>query len=216
MRDDFDSILFQFLVYYVSGCPSSLKPTGLFNLLEEGLSYLSEIMLLTSALVAQASPILQQCGADATSINGAVETLQLQACTVANSIYDVGDFLTCANWNSLYVTVIYEAVCYQATTGFSWLATTQFLIIFFSLIMLTLRVAFYEIQDEEEIAKQRRCLARTFCCCCAGTKEDVANPEGADEAQFVTPDDATAPQANIQQEPVTAAEEPVACQQQAQ
>jgi len=123
---------------------------------------------------------------------------QSQTCTLLAALNDIGNFMTCSNWNGLYGTsvtlkttvfcsvlssvsdsftvltpcgfltpavIMYNSVCYDATTGFSWIATTQFCIVFFSMIMLTLRVGFTDIKSEQDqLESRQRCMAK--CCCC--------------------------------------------------
>jgi hypothetical protein len=74
-------------------------------------------------------------------------------------------------------TFAYEAVCYDATKGFVWICSTQLAIVFFSMLIMTLRVACFEIEDEEDFMKQRKCCARL----CGGSSKDEemeANEQG--------------------------------------
>jgi hypothetical protein len=61
-------------------------------------------------------------------------------------------------------TFAYDAVCYDATKGFVWICCTQLAIVFFSMLVMTLRVACFEIEDEEDFLKQRQWCTRLFCC----------------------------------------------------
>jgi hypothetical protein len=74
-------------------------------------------------------------------------------------------------------TFAYDAVCYDATKGFVWICSTQLAIVFFAMMIVTLRVACYEIQDEEDFIKQRNWCVRLFCCC-TGKKDEKPPQEG--------------------------------------
>jgi hypothetical protein len=80
---------------------------------------------------------------------------------------------------------MYNAVCYNGVDGLSWIATTQFVIVFFAFIMLTLRVAFYEVEDEKEVKAARRqcavCWSRLCSCRRDGVDRDVASNQGRNE-----------------------------------
>jgi hypothetical protein len=69
-----------------------------------------------------------------------------------------------------FQTFAYDAVCYDATQGFVWISSTQLAIVFFAMMIVMLRVACYEIEDEESFQNQRRWCAR-LCCCASSTKE---------------------------------------------
>jgi len=170
LRDDFSSVLFQFLVFYISGCPRSGLPVQFKSLLQLILQKFLQIEVLANLVLGQAPAVAQECSSESSLIESAAAVLQSQVCTIATSVYEIGNLLTCANWNSLYATVMYDAVCYNATTGFAWIATTQFLIVLFSMIMLTLRVGFYEIEDEEEYDRHRRC-------CCGNGEQEATEGE---------------------------------------
>ena len=59
---------------------------------------------------------------------------------------------------------MYNAVCYNGTEGFSWVASTQLATVVVSMIILTLRAACYEIESEDDIESERRCIGR-WCSC---------------------------------------------------
>jgi hypothetical protein len=46
----------------------------------------------------------------------------------------------------LYETTTYQAICYDGTDGFAYIASTQFIIVFMAFIILTFRVAFWDVQ----------------------------------------------------------------------
>ena len=68
--------------------------------------------------------------------------------------------------------VAYDAVCSNATSGFTWISSTQLAIVFFSMLIVTLRVACYEIEDEEDFQTQRRFCERLCGCFSRSNKKN--------------------------------------------
>ena len=66
-------------------------------------------------------------------------------CDVAEITLTIRDYFQCRNWYPLYETTVYDAMCYEGTEGFTWVATTQFIVVFMAMVMLTLRGAFYDL-----------------------------------------------------------------------
>ena len=80
------------------------------------------------------------------SLIDVIDTIQYQLCDVATILEDIRQFMQCSNWYPLYETTVYETVCYDGTKGFAYVATTQFIIVLCSFLILTFRVAFWDIQ----------------------------------------------------------------------
>ena len=141
------------LVYYVSGCPDlSVVQSTFVQDAELVLNLLGQSETFVDALKGQSSLISQVCGTDPTTVTLLLSQLDALLCYASNTIFDTVDFFTCANWNGLYASVMYSAVCYNGNTGFAWIAVAQFIIVLCSLVMLTLRAAFYELVEEESPA----------------------------------------------------------------
>ena len=65
-------------------------------------------------------------------------------CQVADILREIRVFFNCENFSPLYEGITYETVCYSGTDGFAWVASTQFVIVFMTMVILTLRITFYE------------------------------------------------------------------------
>lgn len=80
------------------------------------------------------------------------DTAQINLCEVAEILKQVRLFFQCENWFPLYETTVYNALCHDGTNGFAYIASTQFVIVFMAFVILTFRVAFWDIQvgDESE------------------------------------------------------------------
>lgn len=134
---------------------------------------------LSRALADNAEEIAQQCGAQVEYILRTSAVLHSQTCTLGIVLVEIANLMTCSNWNSLYADVAYNAICYNGTTGLVWVSSCQFVIVFFALIMLTLRDAFYELneEDEKDLEKHRKCLTSCLCCmCCRRKEKDAVDP----------------------------------------
>jgi hypothetical protein len=71
-------------------------------------------------------------------------SVESSVCDLANAMNDVQVYFSCGNWRPLYRLVLYDAVCYEGNTGFWYTSISQFCIVIFSMVMLTLRVAWTE------------------------------------------------------------------------
>jgi hypothetical protein len=74
-------------------------------------------------------------------------------------------------------TVAYDAVCSNATSGFTWISSTQLAIVFFSMLIVTLRVACYEIEEEEDFQTGRRFCER-MCGCFSRSQKNGHGDDG--------------------------------------
>lgn len=156
IQGDFSSVLYPLLIYYVSGCPQiDVVQTDVVPLADLTLQVLTEADAVLANITAAVPEISAVCGTDPTSLRILLSEVSRLLCLTADTVLDTIDFFTCSNWNGLYSSVMYTAVCYNGNTGFGWIAATQTVILMCSLVFLTLRVAFYELVDESEIDESR-------------------------------------------------------------
>jgi hypothetical protein len=122
----------------------------------------------------QSDDVIEICG-DTSRFKGVGAALEAATCNLANTLLDVSvaccqyqasstilnlynstfndylqvqDYFACRNFHPVYEATVYEALCYEANRGLTWVAFTQILIVFFSMIMLMLRVAFVEVHED--------------------------------------------------------------------
>jgi hypothetical protein len=88
----------------------------------------------------------EQSATNARQATGLVSTT---VCGAADLVKDLYLFLECSNWFPLYNEGVYESMCYQGTSGFSWVTSTQIAIVVCSMVILTLRVVFQDIALSE-------------------------------------------------------------------
>ena len=116
---------------------------------------------VNSFVLANENVVAAACGSNELYVLGdAAITLDAQACVMLSTVTNVADFFSCQNWNPLYTTVAFDAICYQGNQGFFWISFSQFMIVLCSMVMLTLRIAFAPLINDNEVANSRRCCCR--------------------------------------------------------
>lgn len=151
IEDEFgsSSLMYFFLRYYVSGCPAVEAPREL-ELAIVGIkdAVLPVMGTLVDAIQAQGEENLAEiCGTGVAPVLAIVEALGEQLCVLGLTMADLRTLLQCENWYPLYRYTMHEAICFHATQGFTWAASTQLVIVILSLVLLTLRVSFYELEE---------------------------------------------------------------------
>ncbi|GAX24993.1 hypothetical protein FisN_2Lh276 [Fistulifera solaris] len=141
-RERFSELGVEFATYYVSGCPESGLPNELKSKSDLLVHFLLKVSEFGAAL--QSDEVIEICG-DTSRFKGVGASLEAATCNVANTLLDVQDYFACQNFHPVYEATVYEALCYEANRGLTWVAFTQILIVFLSMIMLMLRVAFVEV-----------------------------------------------------------------------
>lgn len=79
----------------------------------------------------------------------ATQIVHNSVCGAAVLLDDFQEFLQCANWYPLYETGVYDTMCYEGASGFSWVTSTQIAIVVLSMVILSLRIVFSDIEIEE-------------------------------------------------------------------
>jgi len=150
----FQSSLFDYMEGYVSQCQDFVMPAGLklaagaFQIGLSGTIEISNFLAGNSLLVATA------CDASPKSIIRGADEVRQSSCDLASAAYDVADLFDCAKWKALYTTIVYDSLCYEGTRGMSWMALMQFLVVFFSMVMLTLLYASDRAQALAEVEEE--------------------------------------------------------------
>jgi hypothetical protein len=165
-QETLSPIVVEFARFYISQCPAELLPKELVeqkDYIIAGVPAIKEF----SNIVRESTELIQgACGftADKTqTLIDLADTAQEQLCAVADILKRVRLFFQCETWFPLYETTTYEALCYSGTNGFAYIASTQFVIVFMAFIIVTFRVAFWDVQigddpkeDEEEFEEVKK------------------------------------------------------------
>jgi hypothetical protein len=173
-QDSFSPLVFGFIVFYIlgtfrrvsfssrftgshlvppfecnsSGCPLNLLPLGLVKHSAFLVHVVETWAEFTSSL--STDPNFQTiCGGTVNNVVVVTQTASEQLCSVIENLKDVGLLMQCSNWYPLYENTVYNAMCYSGTEGFAWVASTQLVIVFMAMFILTFRIAFYGIEMSE-------------------------------------------------------------------
>jgi hypothetical protein len=169
-----NSIVFKFARFYIGGCRDAV-PMEMQDTVDAIVRVFGSIVEVAVDLRDNAIDIEVICGSDSGLITSFAEAVQLQVCTLAITLFDIQAFFSCDNWHPLYAVVVHDAICYEGTDGFHYIAITQFVIVFLAMVMVTLRVAFKELQDEEDAEADRRWWSKWVACCCVCDKDKGIN-----------------------------------------
>jgi hypothetical protein len=94
------------------------------------------------------SNLSSQCGGEEGPSN-LVDILGL-ADTSIHGLFDVltgvRGVMECENFNPIYTTFVYDAICNSGVAGVSWVFFTSLSMAIFSMMMITLRVAIYQYE----------------------------------------------------------------------
>lgn len=140
----------------LSECPQDAIPKEL----EEQLLFVTDAVPKISdfaVLVSESRESFEAiCGTTDTQdlVDVAAETNE-QLCDIGTIMRTVRLYFQCENWYPLYETTVYDAMCYSGTDGFGWIATTQFVIVFMAMVILTFRVAFQHHDDQGDDASEK-------------------------------------------------------------
>jgi hypothetical protein len=151
--------------------------------------------------------VAQVCGTDGASLSIAAKAIGTEACILATALFAIVEFFGCRNWHSIYATAAHNAVCYELNTGLAWCAATQIVIVVCSMIILTCRVAFKEVDDEDGLSTNELKLAEEstlpqveqggFPIAEPGELQSVQtgleNPQPGNDDSYPTPESATSP-----------------------
>jgi hypothetical protein len=74
-----------------------------------------------------------------TILAGVSQAFNEEMCLVADLLRQVRTLFQCATWYPLYETTVYDTLCYSVPS-FSWIASTQLVVVFMAMVILTFRV----------------------------------------------------------------------------
>jgi hypothetical protein len=111
--------------------------------------------VLSSELEENSERLEAICGStNATMFAEMTNATSAQLCTLASVVREIRDLFRCETWYPLYETSVHEAMCYSVDS-FSWIAATQFVIVYMSMVVLTCRVVILQdIEISEEPAPE--------------------------------------------------------------
>jgi hypothetical protein len=136
-----------------TGCPAdSSIGREIIDFLILSLEIIGSITLAQGAFVEDTSILCDGAGIAQAEIDIVSQRLSTQVCKTTINLVDFRDLMSCDNWYPLYEESMYNSLCYDATDGFAWVTTTQIAIVFLSLLIVTSRSVYYEIETEDATA----------------------------------------------------------------
>jgi len=154
-QDQFNSPIFEFLIYYVSGC--SIVPDSADQFVDVSnqiTDVLNTVNILSENLIdTDIGSLESQCGLDkaaASALQGGAELLQNTAHVLNNSWIQVRQLLECKTFNPIYTTFVHDAVCVQGVEGLTWLFSTSLFLTLFAMMMIMFRAALYPVKRPSE------------------------------------------------------------------
>lgn len=125
------------------GCLSDRLPTKLETLSNSILHTGNLLHNQISSIISATKDILaDRCGeAGPSNLVSALELTDVTMHGVFDILVEVKDLMLCQNFNPIYTSTAYDAICISGVGGLSWLFFTSLSMAFFSMMMVTLRVA---------------------------------------------------------------------------
>mmetsp|Transcript_24002 Transcript_24002/g.66631 ORF Transcript_24002/g.66631 Transcript_24002/m.66631 type:complete len:683 (-) Transcript_24002:923-2971(-) len=142
---------YQLMRYYVNACSPDEEPVELRQQFEALLGVVQSVANLLASIAEMGqrkAPLV--CDGEIKLMELILGALEALACTAGEALVDADEFFWCQNFNPIYVDLMYSGVCDEAQSGLGWVAGCMVAIAFFSIVVLLLRAAAYDIEDEEE------------------------------------------------------------------
>ena len=145
-----------YLLWLKTECPIGQLPTEISDQVtyfRDGVALVSDFTAMISATTSDGvtgGAIQSICGFDDPGkVSALAETTNSNLCDVISVMETIRQYFQCRNWYPLYETIVYDAICYDGMEGFTWVVSTQFVVVVMALIILTLRGAFYDLDIAE-------------------------------------------------------------------
>merc|ERR1712151_301646 len=149
---DFNSVAFNLVAFYIKGCSGMVLPKILENItdvLNDGAIALNFTHNFIDRLAsANFTKFTQLCGTDAFFVTQVLNVTDLVLHSFLAAAIGTKRLLSCSNFNPIYTSVAHDAICYHGVTGIRIIFSTQLCIAVFSMIMVTTRVSWQQIEEE--------------------------------------------------------------------
>jgi len=148
-QDKFQSIIFEFLLYYVSGCEKvpSAAQGQLKDISETAFSVVNAVNDVVRILSNQTlTAIEKECGLDqaaASALQGGFKLINEASDVLWSTLVSLAGIIGCGNMNPIYTTFMHDALCIDGVSGLTALFSTTMFLSFFAMLMITFRAAMY-------------------------------------------------------------------------
>jgi hypothetical protein len=152
--------VYQMLQMYLSGCKAMDVPRDYADII----FWLQQAGTLFQALGSQLESFALRLGPvcygyaaasegqESGLLADLAEGLNRYVCGVAEIFQDIWELVKCSNIYPLYAQTVHETLCHTGMDAFCWTAATQFVVAIMSMLLITCRAAFFEIEVMHEIA----------------------------------------------------------------
>ncbi|KAL7540001.1 hypothetical protein ACHAXR_010807 [Thalassiosira sp. AJA248-18] len=150
-KELFHSVMFDYLIYYVSGCSVIPDSEGKIDAMGEELGQVMGTVNGFAEIVMGASleELESQCGlenAAASALKGGAELFNEASHAMNGAWIQFRHILECKTFNPIYTTFVHDAVCVEGVGGLTWLFSTAFCLTLFAMIMIMFRAALYPVK----------------------------------------------------------------------
>ena len=155
---------FELFKYYLTGCPepgfSILEPQTTVAIVQ-GVTLVHDVMYDLSQL--DPSRFLEICGVMISPLALLVESVHDEMHVIADSLEEVQQLFLCRNIFPVLEIVMYDAVCYLGVDAFRNIFVALLLTMGFSLMFITVRVAWQEEVDHPDAETAKICPSFPSC-----------------------------------------------------
>ncbi|KAL9178595.1 hypothetical protein ACHAXT_001933 [Thalassiosira profunda] len=154
--DQFDGLIFGFIIYYVSGCtilpPGEAEIVAFANQLKTVIGFSHQMIDVVGKLsVQQLAAICNLTDQEAQAVKSLVELAHDTTHVLNRSVVGLRDVLQCSTFNPIYTTFVHDALCTQGVSGMTYIFSTTLVVAIFSMMMITFRAALYPIKEPDGV-----------------------------------------------------------------
>ena len=188
-------IAYNFAKFYLTGCNPEDRPL-LMDLIIVAIAETREAAAELFNMLSNLGPgyLGRACGSDFNSLRAASYLLSVKLDSSLGVIASLGRIILCKSFHPLYSSFMYKIFCTDVIGFLGPMMISLGLISSFSMVMVTLRVAWHELEDDIGDDEDGEGASSSGCCCRRIT-ESGKGDAGADlpaEEELVLPDEGPA------------------------
>lgn len=147
-QDRFSSLIFGFLMYWISGCNVDYQPD--INALGPIQDFVETVHDLSETILNLSPQSLEsQCGLDsaaATALQGGAGLLHNATHLINRAWIETRHLVECKTFNPIYTTFVHDAVCQDGVDGLTWLFSSSMFLAMFAMLMIMFRAALHPVK----------------------------------------------------------------------
>ena len=103
-------------------CPPDEIPQEFSTQIDFVLQTIPTLKIFANSIQESAGAIQVVCGSNPSRLAFIAESTNQQLCEIVDILDAIRIFFQCKNWFPLYESAMYDAICYNGTDGFAWVA----------------------------------------------------------------------------------------------